>query len=102
MNDPEQEKSDDLSARIRAAEKKSGVSAPQEEEVVTRPVKASQTGYEFAGTVIACALIGWLIDRYLHTMPWVMIGMLVLGFVVGIANVWRALGGGSSQSTEKE
>ncbi len=42
-------------------------------------------GIEFVGTVLVSALIGWLIDRYagLHTAPWAMIVLLLLGFAAG-------------------
>ncbi len=91
MNDPEHEKLDDLSARIRSAEQKSGVSS--DKDGPAEPVKASQTGYELVGTVVACVIIGWLMDRYLGTKPWGILGMLLVGFVAGAMNVWRALNG---------
>ena len=87
-NDPQHGKLDELEARIREAEKKPGA-----DEGAAEPVKASQTGYELVGTILVCMLIGWLIDRYLHTKPWGIIGMLLVGFVAGFANVWRTLNG---------
>ncbi len=90
MNDPEHEKLDDLAARIQAAKVQSGLS---EEPGPAEPVKASQTGYELVGTIIICVVIGYLMDKYLHTKPWGIIGMLLIGFVAGMMNIWRALGG---------
>ena len=33
--------------------------------------------------------LGWLADSWLGTRPWVMLGMIVLGFAAGIRNVLR-------------
>ncbi len=41
-------------------------------------------GYPFGG-----GLIGWLIDAWLHTRPWVMLAMLFLGFAAGCLVIWR-------------
>ena len=38
-------------------------------------------------TGVAAALIGWLIDGWLGTRPWVMLAMLFLGFGAAIMNV---------------
>lgn len=41
-------------------------------------------GIEFVGTVLVSGLIGWAIDHYvLHSAPWAMIVLLVLGFAAG-------------------
>jgi len=94
VDEPEEKKLGDLTARIRAAEEKSSLSAPgSPSHVAAEPAKASQTGYELVGTIIACVIIGWLFDRYLHTKPWGIIGMLVVGFIAGMLNIWRALNG---------
>ncbi len=41
-------------------------------------------GIEFVGTVLVSAAIGYFIDRAAGTRPWVMIALLVLGFVAGV------------------
>ena len=41
-------------------------------------------GIEFVGTVLVSGVLGWLIDRYvIHTAPWAMIVLLLLGFAAG-------------------
>jgi ATP synthase protein I len=47
---------------------------------------------EFVAGVIAGALLGWLIDRWLGTSPWGLIVLLMLGFAAGVMNVMRAAG----------
>ena len=43
-------------------------------------------GIEFIGAVLVSGFIGWAIDRWagLHTAPWAMIVLLVLGFAAGV------------------
>lgn len=35
------------------------------------------------------AIIGWLLDRWLGTSPWLLLVMLFLGFGVAIRNIYR-------------
>jgi ATP synthase protein I len=73
---------DDLDRRIAEAKAK-----------IDRPVTAGEgaaesrgwaVGIEFVGTVLVSAAIGYFIDRAAGTRPWVMIALLVLGFVAGV------------------
>lgn len=75
---------DDLDARIARAKAEHGAG------VTSAEAKAESRGWaigiEFVGVVLVSAAIGWGIDTYagLGTKPWVMIGMLVLGFAAGV------------------
>ena len=41
-------------------------------------------GIEFVGAILVSGMIGWAIDHYLlHSAPWAMIVLLVLGFAAG-------------------
>lgn len=42
---------------------------------------------DLIGLPLGSALIGWLLDRWLGTAPWVMLAMLFLGFGIAIRNV---------------
>lgn len=42
---------------------------------------------DLIGIPFGSALIGWLIDRWLETAPWVMLAMMFLGFGIAIRNV---------------
>ena len=44
---------------------------------------------DLVGIPFGSALIGWLLDRWLETAPWVMLGMLFLGFGIAVRNVLR-------------
>lgn len=41
------------------------------------------------GAPLGGGIVGWLLDRWLGTKPWLMLVMLFLGFAVGIVNVLR-------------
>ena len=44
---------------------------------------------QLVGRPLGGGIIGWLLDRWLGTKPWLMLVMLFLGFAVGIWNVIR-------------
>jgi len=88
LGDEHHNQRDALDARIAAAKAANA-----------RPVAADAqaegrgwaVGIEFVGAVLVSALIGWLFDRYagLHSAPWGMIVMLVLGFAAGTMRAAR-------------
>jgi ATP synthase protein I len=82
LADDRQNGPDDLDRRIASA--KAAVERP-----VTHAEGASESrgwavGIEFVGTVLVSAALGYFIDRFAGTGPWVMIGLLVLGFIAGV------------------
>jgi ATP synthase protein I len=44
---------------------------------------------QLVGCPLGGGIVGWLLDRWFGTRPWVMLVMLFLGFAVGIWNVIR-------------
>jgi ATP synthase protein I len=42
---------------------------------------------DLIGIPFGSALIGWLLDRWFDTAPWVMLAMLFLGFGIAVRNV---------------
>jgi ATP synthase protein I len=52
-------------------------------------------GIELVTAVVVSGAIGWAIDRWLGTKPWVMLVMLILGIAAGMLNVYRAVTGAS-------
>lgn len=45
--------------------------------------------YDLIGLPFGGGLIGWLLDRWFGTAPWVMLAMLFLGFGLAVRNVMR-------------
>lgn len=52
-----------------------------------------RVGVELVTAVVVAGGLGWAIDRWLGTRPWVMLVMLVLGIAAGMLNVYRAFTG---------
>ena len=52
-------------------------------------------GVELITAVVVCTAVGWAIDRWLGTRPWVMLVMFFLGVAAGMLNVYRAVIGTS-------
>jgi ATP synthase protein I len=44
---------------------------------------------DLIGIPFGTGLIGWLVDNWLGTRPWVMLAMLFLGFGIAVRNVLR-------------
>lgn len=39
--------------------------------------------------IAVCMGLGWMADKYLGTAPWIMLGLMPLGFAAGVFNVMR-------------
>ena len=81
--DPDSEKLDDLSARIRDAEAGKDVGK-------TEAGQGRNAGFDFVGALAGGGIIGALLDRAFGTSPWCLLGMVLFGFVAGIIGAWRA------------
>ncbi len=51
---------------------------------------------ELVAGVLVGAGLGWLLDRWLGTLPWGMFVFALLGFTAGVVNVVRSAGAGSA------
>ena len=58
---------------------------------------AFRIGTELVAGIAVGVGIGWLLDRWLGTKPWLMIAFFVLGAMAGMMNVYRAVAGLGSQ-----
>jgi ATP synthase protein I len=86
-SNPDQEKLENLAARIRDASGKP-MSAQDKSSAST---SAGRLGFDFIGAVGGSTIIGVVVDRTFHTSPWGVIIMVVVGFAVGFMNMWKAL-----------
>jgi ATP synthase protein I len=50
-------------------------------------------GVELVVAIVVATGLGWAIDRWLGTSPWLTIGMFFLGVAAGMLNVYRAVAG---------
>jgi len=49
-------------------------------------------GVEMVAAMVIAVVIGWGLDKLLHTSPWLMIVMVPVGMVAGLRNLLRAAG----------
>ena len=57
---------------------------------------------ELVAGVLVGAGIGWLLDRWLGTLPWGMFVFALLGFTAGVLNVIRSAGAGNASKTGQD
>jgi ATP synthase protein I len=88
-----------LDARLKAAQARRGGRAGRGSKADGRTDRGEGIGFAFRiGTELVAGLgvgagIGWLLDDWLGTRPWLMIVFFILGAAAGMLNVYRALSG---------
>jgi ATP synthase protein I len=92
----DKEKPSDL-ARLEARLKEAESRRPPAETPASERGKglsfAFRIGTELVAGIAVGVGIGWLLDRWLGTKPWLMIAFFVLGAAAGMMNVYRAVAG---------
>jgi ATP synthase protein I len=67
-------------------------------DFASQPALALELPFTFVGAIVAGGLLGYFLDRWLHTGPWLMLVFGGLGFYAGIREVLRRLPGSSNGS----
>lgn len=49
----------------------------------------STVGFSFVLAIVLGAWLGWLLDRWLGTSPWLFFLFFVIGLAAGVLNVYR-------------
>lgn len=83
----------DLAARIRRAretEKVAQASQGDASRDMSGLSRGLRLGSEFIAAILVGAGIGYLLDLWLKTGPWLLLVMLMVGFAAGVLNVTRA------------
>jgi ATP synthase protein I len=85
----------DFDARLRAARAREGDGANEPAVSDTVADSGSAAGYRvgvelFAGMLFGAG-VGWLLDRWLGTKPWLMVVLFILGAAAGLLNSYRAV-----------
>jgi ATP synthase protein I len=44
---------------------------------------------QLIGGPLGGGVVGWLLDRWLGTAPWLMLGLMFVGFAGGVVNIFR-------------
>lgn len=87
---------EDLDARLRAAmarEDEAAGRGPSRRAPLSGLGLGMRLALEFVVGVVAGGLLGWGLDRWLGTQPWLMVVLLVLGTAAGVLNAYRAARG---------
>ncbi|NBX66905.1 MAG: AtpZ/AtpI family protein [Proteobacteria bacterium] len=61
-----------------------------------------RAGTELVGATVGAALIGYGLDRWLGTKPWLLIVMLLLGIGAGFLNIWKLTQNQDAPPSEKK
>jgi ATP synthase protein I len=84
----------DLKARIARAQREKQVAGDAEFATATRDMsqlsRGLRLGAEFVAAVLVGAGLGYLLDLWLQTSPWLFLAMMLFGFAAGVLNVVRA------------
>jgi len=59
------------------------------DETIRKSGLAYGAGIALAGSVIFMLIIGWILDSFLGTAPWCLVGGIVLGSVIGFYQFFR-------------
>lgn len=84
----------DLAARIKHAQGETAVPGDAEIAAANRNMsgmsRGLRLGSEFIAAILVGAGIGYLLDTWLKTSPWLLLVMLLVGFAAGVLNVVRS------------
>ncbi len=87
---------EDLDARVREAQRRQageGRARQAEGGVGSALGMAWRVGLELVSALVVGVAIGYLLDRWLGTKPWLLILFFVLGSAAGLLNVFRLMSG---------
>jgi ATP synthase protein I len=97
---------DDLEDRIakaRAASERHGPASPAggaDPGIESAMSFGLRAGSQFVAAVVLGGGLGWAIDRWLGTRPFVMLVLMVLSFIAAMVNVWRSMSKAVDVATE--
>lgn len=101
MEERDHEKLETLAQRIQRAKAKAG------QKPLTRAFGSSgphkgygRVGSDFLAAILTFVVLGWLADRVWGIAPWGLLSLTLVGFVVGLVNVWRAMKDAQRDSDE--
>ena len=87
----------ELDAKLQAARAHRRATEPKDDEGDTRAgsglALGMRVGLEFVSAIGVGVVIGLLLDYWLETKPWFLVGFLLLGSVAGVLNVFGVMGG---------
>jgi ATP synthase protein I len=79
----------DIGAKIETAKNRHGAPLHRDSSQGNAMAKGLKISAELIGGVVVGGGIGWLLDRWLGTVPWLFILFFLLGSAAGILNIVR-------------
>ena len=67
-------------------------------EFASGPALALELPFTLVGPVVVGAAIGYFLDRWLHTRPWLSLAFGAIGFFAGVREVLRRLPAGNGNN----
>jgi ATP synthase protein I len=67
-------------------------------DFASQPSLALELPFTFVGAIVVGGALGFFLDRWLHTQPWLMLVFGGLGFYAGIREVLRRLPGSTKDN----
>jgi ATP synthase protein I len=91
-----------LNERLKQAEKVEADRAPDQIDASTVVRNVGQrVAQSLIGMPLGGAIIGWLLDRLFDTAPWIMLGLMFVGFAGAVLDVMRYSKQGSGRNAGK-
>ena len=79
-----------LEQRIERVEQMERVRTGQRDEEADKNTRlGNRVLAELVGGLVGGALLGWVLDRFLGTQPWLLLVFLFLGIIVAFRNIYR-------------
>ena len=78
-----------LKQRLEAANRTEAARSPGRSESEKGANQAHRAVGELIGGAVGGAIVGWVLDQFFGTEPWLMIGLVFLGFIVAVRNIYR-------------
>lgn len=87
---PQDARLNSLNERLKHAEKVEAARAPDQIDASTVVRNVGQrVAQSLIGMPLGGAIIGWLLDRLFDTAPWIMLGLMFIGFAGAVLDVMR-------------
>ena len=95
---PQDSRLTSLERRLEQAERTEGERRPAIDPWLAGRSTGMRLAQSLVGMPLGGAIIGWLLDRWLGTAPWIMLALMFIGFAGAVIDGMKA----SKQGTDKD